>query len=510
MKGFRNKDDFPHSESTFESESHHYQDLSQYQDTHILQHRGQHIKIRLASCTELLTFHVTNATINMVAHLDTNDHSNGTARRLRTVICGAGLGGLGAAVALRRKGHEVVVLEGASKLSEIGAGIQIPPNSSLVLEKYDLGDKFRQQVAWPRNIALKRYATGEILGITPLHPHLSKAYGHPYWLIHRADYQRILYDTALKLGAEVFMSARVVSIDPEKPSVTTMDGTEFKADVIVGADGIRSKIREFIIPETSIKPNNTANCAYRATVPVEQMSADPNTASLMTDLNSNAWIGHQKHVMAYPIRQGAMYNLVLCHPGQAKPGTWNEPGDVEQMRATYAEFDPVIQKVLAKVTSCLRWTLADLPPLPSWLSKSGKVVLIGDAAHAMVPFLAQGASMSIEDGAALAECLGRVQDLKDIPRYLAVFERLRKPRCERIQQCSRLNGDMWHFPDGPEQEARDRALRRADCAEYSEADAVQRSNNPNLWSDSNFQPWLFGYDVFKEANKTLDEVGLGR
>ena len=331
----------------------------------------------------------------MPGRIDPNGHLNDTPRKLRIIICGAGLGGLGAAIALKRKGHEVVVVEGASKLSEIGAGIQIPPNSSHILEEYGLGDKFRQQVSWPRNIAIKRFATGEILGVTPLHPRLSKSYGHPYWLIHRADYQRILYDAALELGAEVFLSARVVSVDPEKPSVTTAEGTEFKADVVVGADGKQSRIRSFIIPENSIKLNTTFNCAYRATVPGEQMSADPVTASLMTDLNSNAWIGHHRHVMAYPVRQGAIYNLVMCHPGQAKPGVWNEPGDVEQMKAMYAEFDPVIQKVIAKVTSCWRWTLADLPQLPSWVSKSGKVVLIGDAAHAMVPFLAQGASMSI-------------------------------------------------------------------------------------------------------------------
>lgn len=434
--------------------------------------------------------------------------SNGAARPLRILICGAGLGGLGAAIALRRKGFEVVVLESASTLSEIGAGIQIPPNSSRILEAYGLGDKLREQVAWPRNIAIKRYATGEILGKTPLHPRLSEQYGHPYWLIHRADYQRILYEEALELGVQVRLSAPVVSIDTEKPSVTISNGTEIVGDVVVGADGIRSKVREFILPDHVIKPNPTANCAYRATVPVELMSADVDTAALMTDLNSNAWIGNQRHVMAYPIRQGAMYNLVMCHPGQAKPGVWNEPGDVQQMRETYSQFDPLIRKVIGKVTSCLRWTLADLPPLPTWLSKSGKVVLIGDAAHAMVPFLAQGASMSIEDGPALAECLSRVKEIQDIPKYLAVFENLRKPRCEKMQLCSRLNGQMWHLPDGPQQEERDKVFARDDFAEDvdAEIESVQQGENVNPWSDRDFQPWLFGYDVVQEARRVLGDM----
>ena len=438
----------------------------------------------------------------------TNGHSYSLHQKkesaLRIVICGAGLAGLGAAIALRLKGHEVVVLEGASSLSEIGAGIQIPPNSTRILEGYGLGDKLRQHVAWPRNIALRRYANGQQLGLTPLHPHLTETYGYPYWLIHRADYQRILFDKAVALGAEVTLSARVSSVDQEKPSVKTIDGREFEADVVVGADGIRSKIRACIFPDFSIKPTSTANCAFRATVPVEEMMADAQTAELMTDVNANAWIGPDRHVMAYPIRQGAMYNLIMCHPGQAKPGEWAVAGDVEEMKATYADFDPVIRKVISKVTSCLKWTLADLPPLKSWLSDSGRVVLIGDAAHAMVPFLAQGASMSIEDGACLAESLAEAKTADEVPELLRLFEHLRKPRCETIQLGSRSNGDMWHLHDGPEQELRDRALSKDDFVEDRNLDLVEGSRNPNPWSNKDFQPWLFGYDAFKNAKKAVD------
>ena len=453
---------------------------------------------------ECALFLTTNKMLNGTpAH---NGHPSHAPKRLRLVICGAGLGGLGAAIALRRKGHEVVVLEATSKLSEIGAGIQIPPNSSRILEAYGLGDQLREQVAWPRNIALRRYATGQQRGLTPLHPHLIKTYGYPYWLIHRADYQRILFNAATALGVEVILSARVASVDQQKPSVTTTEGTEFQADVVVGADGIRSMVRDSIFLNISIKPNSTAHCAYRATVPVEDMSADLETAELMTDVNANAWIGPGRHVMAYPIRQGAMYNLIMCHPGQAEPGEWNVPGEVEQMTATYADFDPVIRKVISKVINCLRWTLADLPPLPSWVSESGKVVLIGDAAHATVPFLAQGASMSIEDGACLVKCLNRVKTFDEVPRYLTAFEKLRKHRCETIQEGSRLNGHMWHLQDGLEQELRDKALSRDDFEQNANSDAQSDSGSPNPWSNKDFQPWLFGYDVFKEANEALNHM----
>ena len=438
--------------------------------------------------------------------ISTNDRNGTDAHlKLRVIICGAGLGGLGAAIALRRKGHEVVVLEGAAQLSEVGAGVQIPPNSSRILEGYGIGDRIRELAVRPQNIAIKRYETGQVLGLTPLHPRLTKVYGHPYLLIHRADYQKLLFEEAMALEVQFHFSTRIISLNQDRTSVVTVDGRQFEGDVVVGADGIKSKIREFVIPEEIIEPSSSSNCAYRAIVPREAMMADPDSAALMHDVNSNAWIGHRKHVMAYPIRHGTMYNLVMSHPGQAAAGKWNEPGDLNKMKATYSNFDPVIKRVLEKVTDCLKWKLADLPPLTNWVSKSGTVVLIGDAAHAMVPYLAQGASMAIEDGATLAECLSCVEKREEIPKYLAAFEQIRKPRCERIQTCSRLNGNMWHMPDGPEQEARDMALKRDDFEDDVQQQDLE-GQNVNLWSDKGFQPWLFGYDVFGETRKILDDM----
>lgn len=330
-----------------------------------------------------------------------------------------------------------------------------------------------------------------------------------YWLIHRADYQNCLYAHAQKEGVDVRLNSFVTKvIDSEAPSVVLASGEVLKADLIIGADGIRSKVREAVLGAENVEPQDSSNCAYRATVPRDLLLGDPVTAHLMSDINANCWIGHQRHIMSYPIRNGSMYNLVMSHPGQAAVGRWNEPGKLDEMRQHYHNFDPTITRVLEKVSSCLKWKLADLPPLPRWVGAGGRVVLIGDAAHAMVPYLAQGAATSIEDGAALAECLDRATDANMIPSVLAAFEGIRKPRCEIIQAGSRANGDIWHMADGPEQEERDRQMSgegpdapKTNGAVNGVTKGVHKAaQNPNRWSDKSFQPWLFGYDTVKEVS----------
>ncbi|WEW58589.1 2-polyprenyl-6-methoxyphenol hydroxylase [Emydomyces testavorans] len=426
--------------------------------------------------------------------------------RFRILIIGGGLGGLGAAICLSRKGHSVTVIEAANKLVEVGAGIHIPPNSTRVLDSYGLTEKFHEKAVWPKSLVFRRYCTGEVIGSTPFRHVLEKKYGFPYWLVHRADYQQILVDAVKESGAKIMLGAQVEYVDEQTPAAVLADGRRFTADLIIGADGIRSKTRRAVIREKEIEANDTPNCVFRVTVPAEVMNADDEVKHLMIDEDSNGWIGHQRSIMAYPIRQGTIYNLVLCYPGKASVGKWNEPGDPDEMRAYYGNFEPTIKKVLAKVKSCLKWKLAELPPLPSWVSPNGKVVLIGDAAHAMVPYLGQcidqlkqddkGAAMAIEDGAALGECLDRARSTWDIPKVLHAFEAIRKPRCERVQAVARENEHIWHLPDGPQQVARDRVMKQK-----AEEVKKETSWNPNRWSDEEFQPWLLGHDVF--TYKTL-------
>jgi len=321
-------------------------------------------------------------------------------------------------------------------------------------------------------------------------------------LIHRADYQKLLFDGAVAAGVDVRLGSYALEVDETGPSVKVHTGEILKADVIVGADGIRSRTRASILRERDLQAVSTPNYAYRATVPKEIMENDPMIAHLMTDINSNCWIGPDRHVMAYPMRNGTLYNLVMSHPEKGDgSGNWNEPGDLNEMMEHYKNFDPVIRKVLGHVTSCLKWKLAKMPKLPTWVSDNGRVVVIGDAAHGMVPYLAQGAATAIEDGACLAECLDRANGVEDIPALLRAFEAIRKPRSETISDGALANGDIWHMHDGPEQEERDRKMQETTV--QGKAEAKSTAVNPNKWSDPNFQPWLFGYDAFKEVRDAL-------
>ena len=213
---------------------------------------------------------------------------------------------------------------------------------------------------------------------------------------------------------------------------------------------------------------------------------------LIESPTATCWIGHEGHVMAYPIRNGSLYNFVMCHPGSVPVGKPNEPSTLDDMRAKYKDWDPIITRLINIVPQCLKWQNAELEKFDDWVSKSGKVVLIGDACHAMVPYMAQGAAMAIEDAIAITECLARANTANDIPALLQHFVSLRRDRCYIILDASRNNGDIWHLPDGPEQTIRDQGMRdgpKVSLTENSDA-------NPNRWSDPSFQPWMFGFDAY--------------
>ena len=201
--------------------------------------------------------------------------------------------------------------------------------------------------------------------------------------------------------------------------------------------------------------------------------------------------------MAYPIRGGKLYNFVMYHPGSVEVGKPNEPASLDFLRAEYETWDPTITELINLVPECFKWQNAEIEKLETWVSKSGKLVLLGDAAHGMVPYIAQGAGMAMEDAIAVTECISRAKSVQDIPKLMKFFEVLRRDRCYTILDSSRKNADIWHLPDGPAQRERDKGIKKGSKVNFESTQIEEQ--NPNRWSDAKFQPWMFGFDVFEDV-----------
>ena len=199
-------------------------------------------------------------------------------------------------------------------------------------------------------------------------------------------------------------------------------------------------------------------------------------------------VGDQRHVMSYTIAGGKSFNMVLSHPEASDPSTWNQNIVLENMKQHFEGWDPSLVKVIRLIRTTLKWPLLTGRPLPNWLSPSGALLIIGDAAHAMLPYMSEGAATAVEDGAALAEILSLVTCRSQLHSALKVFEQERILRTGQMQEASLVNGKLWHFADGPEQQARDAAMR-LELEEHSVGES------PNQWSDPVTAAWVYGYDA---------------
>ena len=261
---------------------------------------------------------------------------------------------------------------------------------------------------------------------------------------------------------------------------------------------------------------------YRAMIPREAMMKDSETARLMLDQNTQAWLGPGRAIIGYPISRGKFFNMAVSVPraSDAPIGRWNQPADVSEFRSTFADFSPVVQKLVKLVESCAKWTIAELHPLKTWSSHSGKTILLGDAAHAMSPHAAQGSAMAIEDAAVLAECLSRFSTPEDLPAAAQAYQAIRRPRVEQVQRIARGNGAMWVLPDGPEQEARDKRARAITESHDQELQKIGREGlrakpkpRPDInakWPEAAALMWLHGYDAVAEVSHAHETIACPR
>ncbi|WP_153768522.1 FAD-dependent monooxygenase [Labrenzia sp. CE80] len=369
------------------------------------------------------------------------------------VIAGAGIGGLTAAVALSRAGHRVLVLERASALSEVGAGLQLSPNACKCLDKIGVLEAVRKTASAPEAIRIRSARSGKALAHIPLGSEASARYGAPYLLSHRADLQKALYDKARSLpSVEVrfghsFIGSHVDEAGNLSVTFQADDGRNLtlQAKALVGADGVWSRVRETLREHATAK--FSGRTAYRATLRADQV--DP---GLLRD--TGLWLGKDAHIVHYPIRQQSAFNIVVLVAEDWNEQDWSAPADRISLLKRFAQWAPDARRLLETPDSWLKWALCGVPATGPWAQ--GKTVLIGDAAHAMLPFAAQGAAMAIEDALVLASVL--TPETTDIADALCRFERQRRERVRKVQKTAEENGRIYHM-SGPLALGRDTVLR---------------------------------------------------
>ncbi|HEU5094233.1 MAG TPA: FAD-dependent monooxygenase [Reyranella sp.] len=366
---------------------------------------------------------------------------------MKIVVIGGGIGGLAAALQLLKAGLDVQVYEQAPRITEIGAGIQISPNASRLLHRLGLKPAMDAVGVRPLAVHQRRWDDGRTLQRAPVGAEVETTFGAPYYHFHRADLATLLAEA---LPTErLHLGHKLVDLAQKGERVTARfeNGASVEADLLVGADGIHSRVRTLLFgPE---KPRFTGCVAWRGLVPAERIK------HLGIEVASHNWMGPDGHVVHYWVAGGRMMNVVcVAEHGDWTKESWTDRGEVADVLARYEGWHPTVRDLIGAFPETFVWALHDRAELPRW--SDGRVTLLGDACHPMLPMMAQGAAQSIEDGAALASLLKAMPD--DIANALARYETLRKPRATKLQQASAANRTRFHLPDGPEQQKRDEAI----------------------------------------------------
>lgn len=387
----------------------------------------------------------------------------------QTVIVGGGIGGLASVVALGRTGQSVQLIEQASEFSEVGAGVQLGPNVTRVLQAWGLGAALDAVACRPHRLSVRNVHTGTEIASMPLGQTMQDRYGAPYVTIARSDLHSLLLAPALQLTNPRLQTKL------EAVALHHVDGVEYRlqgdsssyrADVLVGADGVWSQVRQFLLPDLQPKP--TGHLAYRAMVPQRDLPA------ALRSQQVTLWMGPDCHVVQYPVRSGDYLNVVAIVHGAVNGDlkTWDHQANAPELRARLAHAQAPLLDLLHAIDHWRLWPLYATPPMGCGSQQAqGRIALLGDAAHPMRPYLAQGAGMAIEDAQQLAVSL-REQALQP-SLALQAYARARWQRNAQVQSRAERNGRIFHMR-GVMGLGRNFALRMAGAKLMD-------------------QPWLYGY-----------------
>lgn len=353
---------------------------------------------------------------------------------MRMIIVGAGIAGMTAAIALHQKGHEVLVLEQATALKEIGAGIQIAANATLVLRELGLEKDVANVSVIPQSYEMRDISTGKLLNLSPLGDLGTRHWGAPLYNIHRADLLELLA-SAVPSGTLRF-GAQVAGFEQDDDGVTVRlaSGEQVRGDILIGADGIHSVIRKQL---RGAEPTQFSNILmWRALIPAEKLR------DVHLEEKGNYWLGPGRTLITYWVRPNNLYSILASVPAaEVQRESWTESGDIEDLRRSFSDIEPRARKMMEQIESGFITGMYYRDPIDRWTY--GRVTLMGDAAHPMVPFLAQGAAQGIEDAWTMATVLEKASK-KDVPTALQEYEQRRRPRTTRVQAGARAMVKLTH------------------------------------------------------------------
>ena len=352
---------------------------------------------------------------------------------MKVMVVGGGIGGLTTALCCAEAGMDVQIFEQASKISEVGAGIQISPNGTRILQHLGLDKDLKKHSFHPHSLDMRIGKTGKTVFSIPI-LEAQKKYGAPYYHIHRSDLLSVLLKAVQnRADCKVFLNHKLTSVHDDELGVglNFETGENYVGDIVIGADGIHSVVRDSILEKDNAR--FTGNVAWRAVIPSsdELKEIIPPCATV--------WTGNRRHAVTYYLRNGDLINFVgIVEQDDWIEESWSLVGDISELRREFDGFCHPVQVVLENVKTCFKWALHDREPLNRW--SNGRKVVLGDAAHPMLPFLAQGAVMAIEDAQTLALCLVE----NPLQEALIKFEKQRKPRTIKVQSAARSNMKLFH------------------------------------------------------------------
>jgi salicylate hydroxylase len=384
---------------------------------------------------------------------------------MQILVVGAGIGGLTAALALQQSGFDVQIYEQASVLREVGAGVAISPNASRVLHHLGLADALASVGVRSLSLDSRDWGTGTVLGRVPLGEEAVARWGAPFYHLHRADLHEAL---RAALGEEhITLAARCVAVKEDETTVTARfaDGREVSADLLIGADGIHSVVREHVAGLD--QPLYSGQVSWRGLAPavIGRQSG--------LEVRHHSFWGPRQQFVCFYVSAGRLVNWVANTEGDGewREESWSAQGDREEVLALHAGWHPAVRALIAGTERVFKWALFDRLPLERWTL--GRVALLGDAAHPMLPYMAQGAGQSIEDAMVLAHCL-RAAERGDLPGALEAYAARRRERAAAVQAASREAGQLVRMTDPAEVKARNRALRASPEAPMARFDWIWR------------------------------------